>query len=195
MALDYASQVKNVGISGDAAVLLSVRDSDKSKPYIPLAGGATDGWSKDDEATATCFCGAVQLAFPTVAPGLVDTFVCNCTDCRKLTASMFTSAFIINNEYLKHIRGQSNLKQFSQSSSIATRTLMTNYFCDTCGTLMYRVAERFPGHSLLRLGTVDDFNLVETKLRPRTEAFTKDRVRWFPGVPGEDVRRFETNPA
>jgi hypothetical protein len=26
---------------------------DKSKPYIPLAGVATDGWSKDDSATAT----------------------------------------------------------------------------------------------------------------------------------------------
>ena len=37
--------------------------ADKSKPYIPLAGLANDGWSKEDEATATCFCGAVQLAF------------------------------------------------------------------------------------------------------------------------------------
>jgi hypothetical protein len=36
---------------------------DKSKPYFPLAGLASDGWSTEDEATATCFCGAVQLAF------------------------------------------------------------------------------------------------------------------------------------
>lgn len=36
---------------------------DKSKPYFPLAGGATDGYSNEHEATATCFCGAVQLAF------------------------------------------------------------------------------------------------------------------------------------
>ena len=35
----------------------------KREPYIPLAGCADDGWSKEDEATATCFCGAVQLAF------------------------------------------------------------------------------------------------------------------------------------
>jgi hypothetical protein len=27
------------------------------------AGIAKDGWSTDKEATATCFCGAVQLAF------------------------------------------------------------------------------------------------------------------------------------
>lgn len=36
---------------------------DKSKPYFPLAGSANDGWSKDNKATATCYCGAVQLAF------------------------------------------------------------------------------------------------------------------------------------
>jgi hypothetical protein len=41
--------------------------ADKSKPYIPLAGDANDGWSKDKEATATCYCGAVQLAFVRLA--------------------------------------------------------------------------------------------------------------------------------
>lgn len=49
---------------------------------------------------------------------------------------------------------------------------------------MYRVGEAFPGHSILRLGTVDDFNLHETKLRPRIEQFTKDRVGWLHHVDG-----------
>ncbi|KAH7075060.1 Mss4-like protein [Paraphoma chrysanthemicola] len=163
-------------------------------PYIPLAGLASDGWSKDDEATATCYCGAVQLAFPTSGPGLVSTFVCNCTDCRKITASMFTSAFIVNDAYLKHVRGQANLKTFAQRDTVASKALMTNHFCDTCGTLMYRVAEALPGHSILRLGTVDDFNLVEGKLRPKMEVYMKDRVSWFSGVVGEEVMRFEERP-
>ena len=42
---------------------MSVRDADKSQPYVPLSGLANDGSSKDDQATATCYCGAVQLAF------------------------------------------------------------------------------------------------------------------------------------
>ena len=63
MLLEYGSQIEKAEDPGDIASSLSVRDSDKSKPYIPLAGVATDGWSKGDEATATCFCGAVQLAF------------------------------------------------------------------------------------------------------------------------------------
>ena len=49
---------------------------------------------------------------------------------------------------------------------------------------MYRVGEGFPGMSILRIGTVDDFTLHETKLRPRIETFTKDRVDWFTGVAG-----------
>ena len=40
---------------------------DTSKAYFPLAGIADDGWSTDSEATATCFCSAVQLAFVSLA--------------------------------------------------------------------------------------------------------------------------------
>ncbi|KAK9327503.1 Mss4-like protein, partial [Lipomyces starkeyi] len=94
--------------------------ADKSKHYIPPAGCADDGWSKEDEATATCFCGAVQLAFPTHGPGLVDTFFCNCTDCRKITASTFASNFTVADMHLKHLRGRDNLKTFSQSRTIAS---------------------------------------------------------------------------
>ncbi|KAJ7178615.1 Mss4-like protein [Mycena crocata] len=166
--------------------------ADKSKPYIPLAGLANDGYSTKDEATATCFCGAVQLAFPTQGPGLVDTFVCNCTDCRKITASMFASNFTIDDTYLKHLRGRDNLKMFGQAQTIGSHKTMTNYFCSTCGTLMYRVGQAFPGKSILRIGTVDDFNLHETKLRPRIEQFTKDRVSWLPRLEG--VKQYEEMP-
>ncbi|OBT80256.1 hypothetical protein VF21_00669 [Pseudogymnoascus sp. 05NY08] len=157
---------------------------DKTKPYFPLAGGANDGWSKDDSATATCFCGAVQLAFPTEAPGLTSTFICHCSDCRKITASMFASNFTVLDSHLTHLRGRENLKSYGQSKTIASGKMMTNYFCSTCGTLMYRVGEAFPGKSILRIGTVDDFHLHETKLKPRREIFTKDRVCWLSEVEG-----------
>ncbi|PWN39112.1 hypothetical protein IE81DRAFT_295313 [Ceraceosorus guamensis] len=151
---------------------------------FPNAGLVRDGWSKEDEATATCYCGSVQLAFSTVKPGLVDTFVCNCTDCRKITASMFASNFIVKDTHLKHLRGESTLRQFGQSETITSGKKMTNHFCGNCGTLMYRVGEAFPGVKILRIGTVDDFELHETKLKPRIEQFTKDRVAWLHGAEG-----------
>ncbi|KAJ5493632.1 hypothetical protein N7463_009719 [Penicillium fimorum] len=163
--------------------------TNKSKPYIPLAGGADDGWSQDGKATATCYCGAIQLAFPTQGPGLVDTFVCHCSDCRKITASMFASNFIIADSYLKHLRGREKLKSYSQSRTIESGKRMTNFFCSTCGSLMYRVGEAYPGHSILRIGTVDDFNLHETQLRPRIEQYTKDRVGWLHSM--ESARQVE----
>ncbi|KAK7748528.1 hypothetical protein SLS53_000548 [Cytospora paraplurivora] len=159
---------------------------DKPKSFFPLAGGAQDGWSTEDEATATCYCGAVQLSFPTQGPGLVHTFVCNCADCHKFTASMFASNFTVYDTYLKHIRGRENLKTYSQAETIASGNTMTNHFCSTCGTLMYRVSSGFPGRSILRIGTVDDFTLHETKLRPRKELFTVTRPDWLHGIEGAE---------
>ncbi|CAP60287.1 uncharacterized protein PODANS_1_5930 [Podospora anserina S mat+] len=156
--------------------------ADKSKPYVPLAGLAGDGWYKDGKATATCYCGTVQLIVS--LDGVVNTFVCNCADCRKITASMFASNFTVKNSHFEYARGKDRLKTFSQSQTIASGKAMTNYFCENCGTLMYRVGERFPGVSILRIGTVDDFSLHETRLRPRQEHWTKDRVCWFTGVQG-----------
>lgn len=194
---------------------MSLASADKSKPYMPKAGLASDGYSNEDEATATCFCGSVQLAFvsgnllspkilreitmltayraillslsqPINEPGFKGTFVCSCADCHKISASMFCTNFIVDDKYLKHIRGQEKLTKFAQKETIVTGKTMSNYFCSTCGTLMYRVGERFPGRSILRLGTVDDFNLMETKLKPTTELFTKDRASWLSEVPNAE---------
>ncbi|KAK0639521.1 Mss4-like protein [Cercophora newfieldiana] len=161
---------------------MAASTADKSKPYIPHAGLARDGWSKDGKATATCYCGAVQLVFS--LDGVTNTFVCNCVDCRKITASMFASNFAVKDTHFEHARGKDVLKTFSQSETIASGKAMTNYFCGNCGSLMYRVPERLPGVSILRLGTVDDFSLHETRLKPRQEHWTKDRVCWFTGVQG-----------
>ena len=98
---------------------------------------------------------------------------------------MFASNFTIADKYLTHVRGEDNLSTFSESRSIKRHgNIMTNHFCKTCGTLMYRRSSGFPGESILRIGTVDDFNLHETKLRPKREQFIRSRVSWFTGVEG-----------
>lgn len=99
-------------------------------------------------------------------------------DCRKLTASMYASNFIIADKHLTHVRGQALLSTFTISKSIASHNAMTNHFCQKCGTLMYRTSTGFPDVSILRIGTVDDFNLHETKLKPTVEQFVECRVGW-----------------
>jgi hypothetical protein len=208
----------------------------QGKQYFPLAGGARDGWHKDGRATATCYCGAVQLSFvrppyvflssppfppflpqappfflslggqkscphqtstpnkkrktqPVEGPGFIGTFVCNCADCHKFSATMFASNFTIADPYLTHERGRDNLTVYSQSDTIVSGKAMANYFCKTCGSLMYRIGDDYPGYNLLRIGTVDDFALMETKLRPQVEQFVEERVSWLGGVIG--VRQVE----
>jgi hypothetical protein len=131
-----------------------------------------------------CYCGAVQLAFPTQGPGLLSTFLCHCTDCRKITASTFSSGFSILDTHLTHVRGRENLTAYTQTATIASGNPMTNYFCRTCGTLMYRIGNK--GASLLRIGTVDDFHLQETKLRPKREIWCKDRIGWLSALEGTE---------
>lgn len=54
---------------------------------------------------------------------------------------------------------------------------------------MYRIGERFPGKSILRAGTVDDFNLVEGELRPGIEMYVEDRVGWL--EPAQGIKQVE----
>jgi hypothetical protein len=58
---------------------------------------------------------------------------------------------------------------------------------------MYRTAEAFPGWSTLRIGTVDDFGLAETTLRPERELFVNGRAGWV--HPVEGAEQLEGMPA
>ncbi|KAL7948052.1 Mss4-like protein [Trichoderma barbatum] len=97
---------------------------------------------------------------------------------------MFASNFTVDNSYIKHLRGEDNLTRWGQDKTPTSGTEMSNYFCTTCGTLMYRRSALSPHLSFMRIGTVDDFTLHETKLRPQTEIFTSSRVSWWHGVEG-----------
>ena len=51
---------------------------------------------------------------------------------------------------------------------------------------MYRVGSAFPGMKICRIGTIDDFNLQETKFKPQVEQFTKDRMNWMKETDAKD---------
>ncbi len=101
---------------------------------------------------------------------------------------MFASNFNIADDYLTHIHGRENLTAYGQSKTTASEKMMTNHFCSTCGTLMYRIPEAYPGRHILRIGTVDDFSLHETKLRPQKEIYVKDRCGWVSAIEGVEQR-------
>lgn len=115
-------------------------------------------------------------------------FLCHCADCRKISSSLFCANFTVADAHLRHARGRDRLRAFGQAHTIRSGARMTNHFCATCGSLMYRVSTGYPGLRILRLGTVDDFRLVETKLRPQFELFVETRACWL--QPVEGVKQF-----
>ncbi|KAF7310391.1 Glutathione-dependent formaldehyde-activating enzyme/centromere protein V [Mycena chlorophos] len=121
---------------------------------------------------------------PTEAPGLVASFLCHCADCKKVSATTMGANFVIDDKYLVHVRGQERLKTYAHSHTVASGNMMSNYFCENCGTLMYRVSAAFPTLPALRIGTVDELELHGTKFRPTLEQFTKDRVAWSEPIQG-----------
>jgi hypothetical protein len=121
---------------------------------------------------------------PIVRPGLVNTFVCHCSDCRNVSASMFATNFTTLDSHTRFIRGEDNLTTFGQSHTTTTGNSMTNSFCKTCGTLMYRVGSIAPGTKFFRGGVVDDHSLHGSVLKPEVEIFTEHRTAWLEPIPG-----------
>ncbi|OQO10320.1 hypothetical protein B0A48_04678 [Cryoendolithus antarcticus] len=160
-----------------------------SRILLPSEGA--QGGPHSNDATATCFCGAVQILFPTEAPGFVDSFICTCSDDHKITASMFASNFVVRKSHTTHVRGKDKLTKFAQSKTIASGNTMESNFCSICGTLMYGISSGFPGLLITRIGTIDDFNLMETKIKPRFEMYIKSCVAWCTGAGESGVSQFE----
>ncbi|KAI7267204.1 Cloroperoxidase [Hortaea werneckii] len=152
---------------------------DEMPERIALRSDGVSGGRENQTPTATCYCGAVQLEVPVQKPGLVDTFICHCADCRKITASMFASNFIVFETHMKHNRGENKLTRFEQSATIASGYSMENSFCSICGTLMYRRSRRFPEWVIPRIGTVDDQDLHDSVLKPRFELFAANKAEWL----------------
>ncbi|TKA82825.1 hypothetical protein B0A55_01060 [Friedmanniomyces simplex] len=135
-----------------------------------------------EKATASCFCGACKYEFPLA--GVQTTFLCSCKDCRKVTASMFATNFVLKDTDIHWLSGEDKLTRWGQSATIDSHNTMTNSFCSVCGTLLNRQSSGFPGQSFLRVGTVDDIKLHDAVLKPQVEQYTSTRVAWFHGVDG-----------
>jgi len=121
---------------------------------------------------------------PLKAPGLVNTFVCHCSDCRKVSASMFATNFTSLDTHTRFTRGEDNLTVFSQNKTTQTGGTMSNSFCKTCGTLMFRAGSVAPGTKFMRGGIIDDHRLHDTMLKPGVEIFSEHRAGWVKPVDG-----------
>jgi hypothetical protein len=61
---------------------------------------------------------------------------------------------------------------------------LTYNMCDNCGSLVFVEAESVPESKIVKLGTIDDDEILNTLGYPTVEIFTKDRLAWLQVLPG-----------
>jgi hypothetical protein len=120
------------------------------------------------------------------APGLVHTFLCNCTDYRKITTSTSAANLIVRSDppHLIHLRGEANdpiwhLVDDQVGSRDGQLLLQDVRHAHVPQGRQDARCEHPPARD------VDDFSLAEGVLKPTFEIFTETRVGWASPAEGD----------
>jgi hypothetical protein len=110
---------------------------------------------------------------------ILNQFLCSCLDDRKITGSLFGSAnLMVMVDGLKTTKGV--LKTYSKVAE--SGNTVTSYFCENCGSTLYRTSTGYPGVVMIKAGCVDDLNAADAK--PVLELFGRSHIEWIPYIEG-----------
>jgi hypothetical protein len=121
-----------------------------------------------------CHCGAITYEAE-VEPGTVN--VCHCLDCQTLTGSAFRANIQASADSF-HILSGSPRRYIKTADSGARRV---HAFCENCGAPAYSCAPENPKTYSLRVGALDERQLLG---RPMRQIWTKRRLGWVPKLGG-----------
>ncbi|THX47938.1 hypothetical protein D6D06_09371 [Aureobasidium pullulans] len=127
----------------------------------------------------SCFCKKIQLELSGEPHAIA---LCHCTDCRKISGSVYTLNFIVSTADLK-ISGSSPAENPKTSDS---GKQYVNYFCKDCGSPLYGGAVDESGQlqtAVVRAGCFDDLEVLKGK-KPSVEIYTEQRMEWISPVEG-----------
>ncbi|KAL2811713.1 Mss4-like protein [Aspergillus granulosus] len=132
----------------------------------------------------SCFCGAIRIEY-TGEP--LKTGLCHCSDCRKITGSLFTYSFVVRHSEI-HISGTGVPKELFKTADSGNRVV--NYHCAECGSPLYGGAVGADGAPdggivALRAGIFDDVEFLE-RWKPDIEVYTKKRLGWVKEIEGAE---------
>lgn len=119
--------------------------------------------------TGGCLCGAVRYE---VRGEPLQSGLCHCTTCRKLTGSSFSAS------------ANWRPDQFRMTGEL--RTYERRSFCPSCGSRLFYLYD--DGVEIF-LGSLD---LAPNDIKPMVEVWTIRREHWLPPVPG--VTPYSENP-
>ncbi|MCJ1375901.1 hypothetical protein MMC20_007139 [Loxospora ochrophaea] len=87
---------------------------------------------------------------------------------------MYSTNLMVGTDALKLESGSP--KQFSKGTDAGNT--ITSFFCDSCGTTLWRESTGFPGIKIVKEGTLD----TVSGGKPTLELYTPRRAEWVPEV-------------
>ena len=132
-----------------------------------------------DNIIGSCLCRTVKY----IIKGKIKTVVnCHCNTCKKITGGAFETLAFIDENHLEIIEGQETLTSY-QVSEMAIK-----HFCRTCGTPMFILHKKYPGNSMIQVGSFDDPSLVT----PAINVYCENMLPWVKEI--ADLKCFERGP-
>lgn len=98
--------------------------------------------------TATCHCGAVQIAADLTAP-ISEAKRCNCSFCKRRQAANVSASAAS----LRVLRGAEHLSEYQWGTQTAR-----HFFCKTCGIYTHHQRRTVPGECGINIGCIDGVN-------------------------------------
>jgi hypothetical protein len=127
-----------------------------------------------------CLCGAVRYEATVDEPTSMN---CYCRDCQRATGSTCATFFGVPLAQLAITGPARGYAKAGESGREVER-----FFCGECGSQLYSVVELVPGMAWVKIGTLDDPDVVA----PKINIWTRSRSPWAPLDP--KLPAFETGP-
>lgn len=130
--------------------------------------------------TGKCLCGAVTYRYEGEP---IVTAHCHCEDCRRTSGTGHSTHVVIKEE---NFTLSGKLKGYGHPAD--NGTIVTRYFCPTCGAPIHSTNEVMPGIIMLRASSLDDLDSIT----PSMHVYTKRAAKW--DQPDTALACFDTIP-
>ncbi|TEA21735.1 hypothetical protein C8034_v004616 [Colletotrichum sidae] len=134
--------------------------------------------------TGACSCGDIKYTFKGDA---LLTGLCHCLNCKRASSNSFAANVIIPGETFEITSGKPTVYASNGGSGKETRL----HFCGRCSSQIYAVSDVVPAFVFVKPGTFDDWELAQTKFKPKVEVWCARRLAWQ--APVEGAASFDGN--
>lgn len=133
----------------------------------------------EENATGSCLCKSIKYVVNDEIKSVVN---CHCNTCKKITGGAFETIAVVSENSLEVIEGQELITTFRINDNADKN------FCSICGTPIYNQVDKYPGFTMVHVGSLDQPGLV----KPAKNIFCESMLPWVKEL--ADLDNFEQLP-